>query len=54
LAVPKWGYDFTGFIYKNTGMTTMIDQPLDLKLGLEGEFLDVFIGSKGFTNPKEP
>lgn len=46
LVVTDWGQDLPDFVYRNSGMTTTIYQLRDPKLGLEGEFLEVFVSRK--------
>jgi hypothetical protein len=46
LVVTDWGQDLPDFIYRNSGMTTTIYQLRDPKLGLAGEFLEVFVSRK--------
>jgi SAM-dependent methyltransferase len=49
LVTFDWGLDFTDFIYKNSNMFTTIYLSKDKKIGLEGEFLEVFISRKSST-----
>ena len=46
LVVTDWGQDLPDFVYRSSGMTTTIYQLRDAKLGLEGEFLEVFVSRK--------
>jgi len=46
LVVTDWGHDLPDFVYRNGGMTTTIYQLRDANLGLEGEFLEVFVSRK--------
>jgi len=46
LVTYDWGIDFTDFIYRNSGMFTTIYLVNDKKMGLEAEFLEVFISRK--------
>ena len=46
LVTFDWGLDFTDFIFKHSGMTTIIYLEIDRKKGLDGEFLEVFISRK--------
>ena len=41
-----WGYDIIDFIFKNTGMKTVIKNQYDLHYGICGEFRDVCISKK--------
>lgn len=41
-----WGLDLIDFIYRCAGMTTMVYQHKDRALGLDAEFLHVFISHK--------
>lgn len=46
LVTFDWGKDFCDFIYRNSGMTTTIYLEKNHELGLDAEFLEVFISSK--------
>jgi hypothetical protein len=46
LVTYDWGQDFCDFIYKTSGMTTTIYLEKNRALGLEAEFLEVFISRK--------
>jgi len=46
LVVTEWGHDFPDFIQKNGGMKTDIHLEKDVKYGLDGEFLEVFVSKK--------
>jgi hypothetical protein len=46
LVTYDWGLDFTDFIYKHSGMHTTIYLHENSYLGLEAEFLEVFISRK--------
>ena len=46
LVVTEWGDDICDFIYRASGMTTTIYGFFDMRFGLEGEFLDVFVSRK--------
>lgn len=46
LVTFDWGLDFTDFVWKNSGMTTTIYLHKDRNLGLDAEFLHVFISRK--------
>ena len=46
LVTYDWGYDFIDYIYEKTKMTTTILNDCDLKRGIEGEFIEVFISRK--------
>ena len=46
LVTFDWGIDFTDYIYKNSGMFTTIYLVNDKSMGLEAEFLEVFISRK--------
>jgi SAM-dependent methyltransferase len=49
LVTFDWGKDFCDFIYKCSGMTTTIYLEKNRKLGLDAEFLEVFISRKTLT-----
>jgi SAM-dependent methyltransferase len=46
LVVTEWGRQLCDFIYSSSGMTTTAILIRDMKLGLAGEFCEVFISSK--------
>ena len=46
LVTFDWGIDFTDYIYTNSGMFTTIYLVKDEKMGLDAEFLEVFISRK--------
>jgi len=46
LVTYNWGLDLVDYIYQNSGMTTMIYLLNDRNLGLDAEFLHVFISFK--------
>lgn len=46
LVTFDWGLDFTDYIYKNSGMFTTIYLVKDQSMGLEADFLEVFISRK--------
>jgi SAM-dependent methyltransferase len=46
LVITEWGDEICNFIFAASGMTTTIFSFFDKKLGLEGEFLDVFVSRK--------
>lgn len=46
LVITEWGDEICDFIFAASGMTTTIFSFFDKKLGLEGEFLDVFVSSR--------
>jgi len=46
LVTYDWGRDFTDIIYSACGMTTVIYLVINRKLGLDAEFLEVFISRK--------
>jgi SAM-dependent methyltransferase len=46
LVVTEWGDEICDFIFYASGMTTSIFSFFDTSLGLEGEFLDVFLSRK--------
>ena len=43
LVVTDWGNDICDYIYSNCGMSTTIFRIKDKHLGLDGEFLEVFV-----------
>jgi hypothetical protein len=47
LVVTEWGRDFVDFIYQKSGMVTSIYLLRDKHMGLAGEFLEVFVSSRG-------
>lgn len=46
LVVTEWGDDICDFIFHASAMTTSIFSFFDRRLGLRGEFLDVFVSRK--------
>lgn len=46
LVTVDWGLDFVDFIYRSSGMTTIIYLQNDPKLGLEAELLEIFVSRK--------
>jgi SAM-dependent methyltransferase len=46
LVTFDWGLDFADFVYANSGISTMIYLVKDRNMGLDGEFLEVFISRK--------
>jgi SAM-dependent methyltransferase len=46
LVTFDWGVDFVDFIYISSGMCTTIYPKKDRSMGLDGEFLEVFISRK--------
>jgi SAM-dependent methyltransferase len=46
LVVTDWGDDLLSFIEANSGMKTEIHDPRGPRLGLEAEFLEVFVSRK--------
>jgi SAM-dependent methyltransferase len=49
LVVTEWGDDLPEHIFRSSGMLTTILETRDRTLGLEGEFLEVFVSRK--TSP---
>ena len=47
LVVTEWGTDICDCIYESSRLTTTIYQIRDRRLGLDGEFLEVFVSRKG-------
>lgn len=47
LVTHDWGVDLPDFIYEHSGMHTMVYLQIDRNLGLDAEFLEVFISRKG-------
>lgn len=56
LVVTEWGIDICDYIYETSRLTTTIYQIRDPRLGLDGEFLEVFVSRKGHgrRNPSDP
>lgn len=52
LVVTEWGDEICHFIFATSGMTTSIFNFFDTRLGLEGEFLDVFVSRKATALPR--
>lgn len=46
LVVTEWGADLPEFIFKHSGMITTVYFTHDRYLGLDGEFLEVFVSKK--------
>ena len=46
LVVTEWGPDLCDFIYRTSGLTTTAILIRDMKLGLAGEFCEVFVSVK--------
>ena len=46
LVIYDWGWDFADYCYKKTGMTTTILFTHDSYMGIEAEFIEVFISRK--------
>jgi SAM-dependent methyltransferase len=46
LVVTEWGPEINDFIERHAGMTTKVFNTKDVGLGLDGEFLDVFVSLK--------
>jgi SAM-dependent methyltransferase len=46
LVVTEWGPDLCDFIFRASGLTTSAILIRDMKLGLAGEFCEVFISAK--------
>ncbi|MBE8988442.1 MULTISPECIES: class I SAM-dependent methyltransferase [unclassified Nostoc] len=46
LVTFDWGIDFTDYIYTHSGMSTTIYLIKDKKMGLEADFLEVFVSRK--------
>lgn len=46
LVVTEWGPDLCDFIYRTSGLTTTAILIRDMKMGLAGEFCDVFVSTK--------
>lgn len=46
LVVTEWGRDLCDFIYRHSGLTTTVMRIHDKYLGIEGEFIEVFISQK--------
>jgi SAM-dependent methyltransferase len=51
LVVTEWGPELIGEIYCNSGMITAIHNLHDVDLGLEAEFLEVFVSRKPDGRP---
>jgi SAM-dependent methyltransferase len=50
LVITEWGDEICHFIFQSSGMMTSIFSFLNTRLGLEGEFLDVFVSRKVTPN----
>jgi hypothetical protein len=46
LVVTEWGPDLCDFIHRASGLTTTAILIRDMRLGLAGEFCEVFISAK--------
>jgi SAM-dependent methyltransferase len=46
LVVTEWGDDLLGVIQDYSGMPTTVYRPRNRRLGLDGEFLEVFVSRK--------
>lgn len=46
LVVREWGLDLTDYIHQSSGMSTATYRSVDRQLGIDGEFLEVFVSSK--------
>ncbi|MGC3947713.1 MAG: class I SAM-dependent methyltransferase [Chryseolinea sp.] len=46
LVTFDWGLDFVDFIFRSSGMTTIIYRQRDPYKGLDGEFLEIFVSRK--------
>lgn len=46
LVTREWGEDIVGYIKEKSGLNTTVHRIVDRKLGLDGEFLEVFISTK--------
>lgn len=46
LVITEWGPELIDFIYEHSGMTTTIYNIHNLEMGLEAEFLEVFVSTK--------
>jgi SAM-dependent methyltransferase len=53
LVVTEWGDEICDLIFQASGMTTSIFSFFNTNLGLEGEFLDVFVSRKVTPLPIE-
>jgi SAM-dependent methyltransferase len=43
LVIREWGYDIVDFIREACALETQVFSPRDRRLGLDGDFLDVFV-----------
>jgi SAM-dependent methyltransferase len=43
LVITDWGHDMHEIIYKHSGLNTKIHTPIDSKLGIVGDCLEVFV-----------
>lgn len=50
LVVTEWGPDLCDFIYRASGLTTTAILIRDMKMGLAGEFCEVFVSTKAATS----
>ncbi len=50
LVTFDWGIDFPDYIYKHSGLFTTVHLVKDPKMGLDAEFLEVFISRKNLFN----
>lgn len=46
LVVTEWGWDLCDFIYRESGLTTVVIRMRDRYFGIDGEFIEVFISRK--------
>jgi hypothetical protein len=46
LVVTEWGKDLLDVIYKNTGMETTVVKEINRDMGIDAEFIEVFISRK--------
>ena len=51
LVITEWGRDLCDVIYRSSGPTTTAILIRDMRLGLAGEFCEVFISSKTYLEP---
>jgi SAM-dependent methyltransferase len=51
LVVREWGTDLCDFIFRSSGITTTVINIFDSLLGIEGDFLDVFISRRSDCRP---
>jgi len=46
LVTREWGLDLTDYIHQSSGMSTATYRTVDRQLGIDGEFLEVFVSRK--------